>query len=388
MKKSLSLVLSIMLVMTTLFALPFNATAEEKDINDPSITFGKPQYTFNIYSGMLEYVYVEVRDGGKLLEVGTDYNMGDNTQIKIPASGVLKGIYTVYGEGKYTGSKDFPLSVKAPTKSKAGPNANWVYDSKKKFLRISGKGEYIRSRVGDADYIYIDGVSVITTRAVAGDVSDLEHGTTLKVKNITVTGKVKTIEERAFTDVSGLKNIDLQSGVKTIKAGGLVSSSKVFKSIYIPKSVTKIGKESVGYKYVEYEIPEDRGNYDWQFEKDKNFVIIGESGSAAQKYAKKNKFKFIALKPSAVSKVKGAKKSFTVNYKKAKGATGYQVQYSKNKYFASGNKTVKVKGAKNVKKTVKKLKAGKYYVRVRTYKTVKKKTYYSNWSKAKAVKVK
>ena len=42
---------------------------------------------------------------------------------------------------------------------------------------------------------------------------------------------------------------------------------------------------------------------------------------------------------------------------------------------------MKVNKAKTTSKTVKKLKAKKkYYVRVRTYKTVKKKNYYSKWS--------
>ena len=46
-------------------------------------------------------------------------------------------------------------------------------------------------------------------------------------------------------------------------------------------------------------------------------------------------------------------------------------------------------GAKTVKKVIKSLKAKKYYyVRVRTYKTVGGKKYYSSWSKSKKIKTK
>lgn len=82
-----------------------------------------------------------------------------------------------------------------------------------------------------------------------------------------------------------------------------------------------------------------------------------------------------------ITSIKAGNKSFTVKWKK-KSCTGYQVQYSTSKKFAKKNtKTVKVKKAKTTKATVKKLKGKKkYYVRVRTYKTVKKKNYYSKWS--------
>ena len=50
---------------------------------------------------------------------------------------------------------------------------------------------------------------------------------------------------------------------------------------------------------------------------------------------------------------------------------------------------MKIKKAKTLSATVKKLKANKtYYVRIRTYATVNKKNYYSAWSKAIAVKTK
>ena len=100
-------------------------------------------------------------------------------------------------------------------------------------------------------------------------------------------------------------------------------------------------------------------------------------------------------KGTALSKVTAGKKKFTAKWKKqaakmsTSAITGYQLQYSLKKTFKSGNKSVNVKGAKTVSKAVSKLKAKKtYYVRIRTYKKVSGKTYYSPWSAAKKVTTK
>ena len=99
---------------------------------------------------------------------------------------------------------------------------------------------------------------------------------------------------------------------------------------------------------------------------------------------------YINPKGTALSKVSKGKKTFTAKWKKqTTETTGYEIQYSTNKNFNSGNKTVKIKKNKTVSTTVKKLKANKtYYVRVRTYKTVSGKKYYSGWSSVKSVKTK
>lgn len=97
-----------------------------------------------------------------------------------------------------------------------------------------------------------------------------------------------------------------------------------------------------------------------------------------------------------LNSVKSGEYAFTANYNRNSGVTGYQVQYSTASNF-KGAKTITKKNTKTKAKTysttVKNLSgAKKYYVRVRTYKTVKvgkkKVTYYSNWSTVKAVTTK
>ena len=98
----------------------------------------------------------------------------------------------------------------------------------------------------------------------------------------------------------------------------------------------------------------------------------------------------IKPKGTSLKSVTAGKKKFKVTWKKQKTqTTGYQIQYSKNSKFKSGNKKVTIKKNKTTSSTVKKLKSKKkYYVRIRTYKTVNGKKFYSGWSKVKNIKVK
>ena len=98
-----------------------------------------------------------------------------------------------------------------------------------------------------------------------------------------------------------------------------------------------------------------------------------------------------AVKPkkTSIKKLSKGKKKFTVTWAKVSGVKGYQIQYSSDKKFKKNNKSVTVTKQKTTKATVKKLKSKKkYYVRVRTYKTVNGKKIYSSWSKVKSVKTK
>ena len=95
-------------------------------------------------------------------------------------------------------------------------------------------------------------------------------------------------------------------------------------------------------------------------------------------------------KKTSISKLSsGSKKKISVKVKKiSKQASGYQIQYSTKKNFKS-KKTVWLKGYNKNSKTISGLKSKKkYYVRVRTYKTVNGTKYYSEWSNVKTVKVK
>lgn len=97
-------------------------------------------------------------------------------------------------------------------------------------------------------------------------------------------------------------------------------------------------------------------------------------------------------KKTTIKKLTAGKKLFKVSWKKISGVSGYQIQYSTSKKFTKKKtKTITIKSnkSKSPSKTIKKLKSSKkYYVRIRTYKTVNGKKVCSNWSAVKNIKTK
>ena len=96
------------------------------------------------------------------------------------------------------------------------------------------------------------------------------------------------------------------------------------------------------------------------------------------------------LPATSITSLSAKDNGFTVKWKKKTKITGYQIQYSTSSKFSMKNtKTVKIKKAKTASKKITNLKSSKkYYVRIRTYKIVKKKKSYSSWSKKKNVTTK
>lgn len=93
-------------------------------------------------------------------------------------------------------------------------------------------------------------------------------------------------------------------------------------------------------------------------------------------------------KKVTIKKVKGYKKALEVSYAKISGASGYQIQVATDKKFKKNKKTVTANKSKTKVKINKLKKKKKYYVRVRAYKSASGKKVYGAWSKVKTVKTK
>ena len=173
---------------------------------------------------------------------------------------------------------------------------------------------------------------------------------------------------------------------------------KVKQTVYYPKTI-KLSKTSYVYDGKAKKPGVTVKGADGKTVAAKNYKVTYSKGRKnIGKYTVTVKFKgeyykgtkklTFTIKPKAtkITKTTTTKNSFTVKYSKVKNCTGYQVQYATDSKFKNGKKTFTLKGTS---KKVTKLKAGKtYYVRVRAYKTVNKKKYYSAWTAAKAVKTK
>ncbi len=122
-------------------------------------------------------------------------------------------------------------------------------------------------------------------------------------------------------------------------------------------------------------------------------TIISVTAKETEKYRKKTvkitvdiipKKQTVTLKPA-----KGRK--LTIKWKKDSKATGYQIQYSTNRKFKKNTSKINVKGNKKVFIKTPKLRKGKiYYIRTRSYKSIKEKgkekKLYGSWSSTKKSK--
>ena len=161
----------------------------------------------------------------------------------------------------------------------------------------------------------------------------------------------------------------------TVKVKNVTYNGKAQK----PAITVYAGKKKLSSKY-----------YTVSYKNNKNVgygtVVVKGKGSYS-KYSGTANFK-INLKKTKLSSAKSTKrKTFTTTWKKTGGNSGWQVQYSTNKKFRSGVRTVNLK-SRNTKLAVRNLKnRKKYYVRVRSYKKVGKQTWYSRWSSVKSVRI-
>lgn len=107
-------------------------------------------------------------------------------------------------------------------------------------------------------------------------------GNIKKLKKLTVP---KVYGKEVFGGCDSLTKVTIPSNVKTLTEREFFDCRNLT-AVTVPKTVTKIGKQALGYI---------ENGYGDQFTKITGFTIKGVKGSAAYKYAKKNGFKFVAI---------------------------------------------------------------------------------------------
>ena len=206
------------------------------------------------------------------------------------------------------------------------------------------------------------------------------HSTTTKTQKATASkdGKITSTCTRCGTTTKTVK-IAKVSKIKLSKTKYTYNGKKQTPFVTVKDSKGKELKVNTDYKV---KLPSGRKNVG-TYEVKITFKGSKYSGSKTLSYT-------INPKSTKLSKVSAKKKGFEAKWKKQSTQTkGYQIQYSTDSKFKSGNKTVTVNKNSTTKKTISKLKAKKkYYVRIRTYKTVGKQKYYSDWSKSVKVTTK
>ena len=115
-------------------------------------------------------------------------------------------------------------------------------------------------------------------------------------------------------------------------------------------------------------------------------VKITITSAKTTEYKKTTKTVTVTVKPTGtkLSSVKVNKHRLQLTWKKNESGKGYQVQYATDKAFKKNVKKVKIDKKGTLKLTIKGLKKGTYYVRIRTVNGAVS----SSWSGKKSAKVK
>ena len=226
------------------------------------------------------------------------------------------------------------------------------------------------------------GTKEITDLASWGNIAKIAHTTKQTVTKATPTANGKIVNYCSVCKKTLSTTVIPKASSIKLKATSLTYNGKV----RTPKVIVKDRTGKTLVKNTDYTV---------SYAKGRKYV-----GKYAVKITFKGKYSgtktlYFTIKPKAtsISSLKAGSKKFTVKWKKqATQTTGYQVQYSASSKFSKA-KTVTVGKNTTVSKKISKLSGKKkYYVRVRTYKTVKINgksiRIYSGWSKAKTVTTK
>lgn len=376
-------------------AVIFVVGSTPKDLSGAQITIGD-----TTYNGTAKSVTATVVCDGKTLVEGRDYLVTGGFEI----TGAGTYTLTIIGTGTYTGTASAAYTVtcqhsytesitKQPTCTESGIKTftcSICGDSQTEEIPAAGHSFSADWTIDEEATCAKEG-SKSHHCSVCAAVTDITAipKTAHTYQNKKVTKRATTSKNGTFSavcSVCGAEQTETIYAAKTIK---LSKTSMTYNGKNQKPSVTILDanknklKSGTDYKVTYPKKSKNVGRYT---------VTITLKGS----YSGTVKKTFTILpKNTAISKLTASKNTVTVKWKKqTKQTAGYEIQYStSSKFTKKTTKTVKVTKNSTTSKKITKLKAKKkYYVRIRTYQTVKvgKKStkIYSGWSKAKTITTK
>lgn len=394
MKKVLSIILSLSMLLSICAGIDFSAFALSKsgwcgenvnysfDNSTGTLTISGNgnMYDYDVYDDYKSPFYKNKAIKSLIIESGVS-NIGDEAFEKCTGltSVTLPDSLTNIGDEAFAGCAALKSIAIPRNVSGIGYNPFMSCPSLNS-ITVDKNNKYIDSR---------DNCNAIISKRKIYDIDDYDgkkyviydaNSLISGCKNTIIPKSVKIIASSAFYGCKSLKSITIPKSVKSIEEGAFGNCGLT--SIIICKGLKSIGPYAfsgcVKLKNIYYTGTE------------KQFDNISQRHYTGEILPKNIKVHYNVKLPKAtkLGKLKKGKNSFTAKWNKVNNVGGYQIQYSLNDRFKK-SKTVKVKGNKKTSVKVKKLKSNtKYYVRIRTYKSVGSKKFYSSWSKAKTVKTK
>lgn len=327
-----------------------------------TVTLEQDVYT---YDGKAKRPVATVKKGEEELLRGTDFMVRYENNIN---PGTAKAIIT--GDGEYSGTVEKMFTIQGKDISGTGftvtlSETTFTYDGKEKTPAVTVMEGANKLRGTDFTVKYENNVNPGTAKAIV-------TGTGFYAGTVTKEFTIKKNEKKSSLGLSCKKVFEKKYGDKafslkaSVKNGGKITYKSSDKKVV---TVDKKGKVTIkGTGIATITLTAQAAGYDTETLK----VTV----------------KVSPAKPSAPSLKTMNGRKLKVSWKKDKYATGYQVQYCTSKNFKKGVKSFNIGKNKTISKTIPKLAKGKrYYVRVRSYKSVKlnKKTQklYSSWSSVK-----
>ena len=369
MRRLMSYVLAGAMVVTVLPAMPAAAATQNYTIGTTITANADDKYTVTPTATGLYKFYTEGGSGEDIdIDSDQDSNYYRDSDNYYDNDTYYDEVRKNDGSSSYDGYEIARLV--------AGKTYTISFDNDGK--KFTFKSDTYSDGIDNGFYYETVGNQAVVT-GYAGTATDVTIPATLGGKAVT---RIKYM-----ADADDVVKVTLPSTVTKVDAGAFFGLNKLT-NIVVPASVTQIGKKAFGYfarrenMNAEYK---DGYSY-YTFYKTPGFTITCDPGTAAEAYANANGFAKAPLTMPAATKVKKAKRKGTkliVTVKKRAGVK-YQIQVSTKKNFKK--KFTTTKKTSKTKVTLKKIKKNKKYIRVRTYKTIFGKKYYSAWSKVKKVK--
>ena len=313
---------------------------------------------------------VTVKIGGKALKNGSDYTVSYLNNTKVGTATVR-----ITGKGDYTGTitRNFTINPAKQQIQKLETRYKGLY------IDWAQKG----SATGyDVEYSVNANMNGAASR----------HLTANKPDTLTISGltgdKTYYVRVRSYTNRNGKVYYGAWSDVKSIKTANnditKVTVSGISTKAFTGKAITQNVTVKVGNTVL-------KNGTDYTVSYSNNKKV----GNATVKITGKGKYggvitKTFKINPAKqeIQKLTAKSKAFFIDWAQKGSATGYEIQYATNSKF-TGAKKVTITNNKTDKTTVSKLSANKkYYVRVRSYTTVKGTKYYGAWSASKSVTTK
>ena len=286
-----------------------------------------------------------VKIGSITLKEGTDYTLSYVNNLNV---GTAK--MTITFLGNFSGTLTFTFKIVAASIANATVTG------------IVAK-TYTGKKLTQAPVVKVGGK---TLKAGTDYVRSYENNLNAGTATITMTGQGNykgTISKTFKIKPLSLEGAEVTRVVAKVWTGRLQTQSPIVK---LDSKTLKLGRD---YKLV------------YTNNRAVGTATMGVKGTGNYTGTVKKTFR-INPKGTSMSRVYPGVRRFVATWiEQSTQTTGYQLQYSLNSLFASGNKTITIPSNKTLKRKVTGLTAGRtYFIRVRTYKTVDGKNYYSEWS--------